>query len=1196
MPSFPTLTTLLLRISFLLVILLGYGSTAIAGGLIGGEINYNCVGGNNYEITLQLYRDCAGVSGVINNFIFLFDTCGNQSNIPMPLSSTTEISDLCPNQIQNSACNTGLLPGVERLIYKDTVSLAGCGSWTISYSCFCRAGTNITNGSSSFYLHAKVNTGVGGCNQSPIFHDQQPIPSIELMSHPTNVSFVAYDSDGDLLKYSWTAPMQSTTQPVTYNVVFFNWPSYGIPGQDLDTNTGILDINYLSSLTGNLYYGVKVEEFDSNGNLKGYVIKDYRFNYLNGANPVPSLDSPVSNVSGGLAVGNQNIIQSWAGANLCFDLQFSDQDSLDTLDVYTDLGRIYPGASVTISGTNPVVATICATIPVTATTAHDFTITATDDVCPIYGKRNVWASIELMGPVSVSPNDAICPGDSAQLYALGDTSYQWTVLSGDPILLGVNFGCDTCNSTWAKPSVTTTYVVSGLTSGTSDTVVVAPVVNPTVATGNDTSMCANGACIQVSVSGASSYVWSTGFTSSFGTGYICSPGTYTVTGTDTNGCSDVDTIVVSAIVSPTPPIASNDTTVCAGSCIILQATGTNTYQWSNGTMGDSNTVCNAGTYIVTGTDTNGCTANDTVIVTNFPTIPLTVSNDTAVCAGTCIALSASGANNYLWSTGSTNANITVCSPGIYGVTSTDTNGCSVADSVVVTHFIAPVVQLNNDTTVCTGSCVSLTASGATTYLWSNLAVGNSITVCSPGSYFVVGTDTNGCSGTDTVSLFNFPAPTLSVSNDTSICNGDSVTLVANGVGSFSWSNGSTGTNITVSTTGIYSVTLTDANGCTAVDSVQVVVNALPVVMAGPDTTICLGNTLTVTASGASNYSWNNGSNMASTTYSAGGWATVTGTDTNGCSATDSLLITVDSSQIVAGFVSDTNGNALTNTKVFLIKHFTVQDSVVALDSTTTDGSGFYAFHTAEPVVYVKSAPDSGVYPMQLPTYHDSGAVFLQADSIITLLCDTVWADIRNLSGMNPGGPGFLAGYVFQGAGKSSVCEGAPVVGLSLLLLNEDQQIIAQTFTDDDGNYRFNNLIPGTYILWADDPNINLSQAPTLVFAGGNNGLSANLHYYENNLELCGTVGIASIASGLENLHCFPNPSTGEVTLELDLLQVGPVSINVLDALGATVWQRQLSGNGKQVRETLDLSGLSTGVYFLQVTTGTQGTTQKLILR
>ena len=170
--------------------------------------------------------------------------------------------------------------------------------------------------------------------------------------------------------------------------------------------------------------------------------------------------------------------------------------------------------------------------------------------------------------------------------------------------------------------------------------------------------------------------------------------------------------------------------------------------------------------------------------------------------------------------------ITVTSGGSYSVTGTDSNGCSNNDSVSVTEHALPTVAISGTLSFCAGANTTLTASGASTYLWSTGETTASITVSAGGSYSVTGTDSNGCSALDSASVTEYSLPTVSISGTLTYCVGLDTTLDAGaGFASYSWSNGETTQTISA-TAGNYTVTVTDSNGCSNT-SAQVTVTELP---------------------------------------------------------------------------------------------------------------------------------------------------------------------------------------------------------------------------------------------------------------------------------------------------------------------------------------------------------------------------------
>ena len=250
-----------------------------------------------------------------------------------------------------------------------------------------------------------------------------------------------------------------------------------------------------------------------------------------------------------------------------------------------------------------------------------------------------------------------------------------------------------------------------------------------------------------------------------------------------------------------------------------------------------------------------CTSTDEVTITfnalPVPGISVTdnsgiANNDGIICEGESATLTATGGTSYNWSTGETTAGITKNTAGIYTVTVTDVNGCqNTADTVIIVNALpVPGISVtdnsglaNNDGIICEGESATLTATGGTSYSWSTGETTAGITKNTAGIYTVTVTDVNGCQNTaDTVIIVNaLPVPGISVTdnsgianNDGVICEGESATLTATGGTSYSWSTGETTAGITKNTAGIYTVTVTDVNGCQNTADTVIIVNALPV--------------------------------------------------------------------------------------------------------------------------------------------------------------------------------------------------------------------------------------------------------------------------------------------------------------------------------------------------------------------------------
>jgi gliding motility-associated-like protein len=422
------------------------------------------------------------------------------------------------------------------------------------------------------------------------------------------------------------------------------------------------------------------------------------------------------------------------------------------------------------------------------------------------------------------------------------------------------------------------------------------------------TVCA-GQSITLNGTGATSYSWSGGINN--GVSFVPpSTATYTVTGTDANGCSNTNTKLVT--VNALPIVNSTSTPlngiVCAGNSVTLSGTGATSFTWSGGVNnGVSFVPASTATYTVIGTDANGCSNTNTKMITVNPLPLITINsipNPPTICVGATVTLTANGAVNYAWSGGISNGvAFNPVSSTSYTVTGTDANNCSNTNSIAVT--VNPLPNVNSTpavATVCAGQSITLNGTGATSYSWSGgINNGVSFIPASTATYTVTGTDANGCSNTNTKLVTANALPTV---NSTSIplsgivCTGNSVTLSGTGASTYTWNGGvNNGVSFVPASTATYTVTGTDANGCSNTNTILITVNPLPTIsinsLPNPPT-ICIGASISLTASGANTYAWTGGiSNglafnpVVSTTY------TVTGTDANNCSNTNSIAVTAN---------------------------------------------------------------------------------------------------------------------------------------------------------------------------------------------------------------------------------------------------------------------------------------------------------------
>lgn len=494
-----------------------------------------------------------------------------------------------------------------------------------------------------------------------------------------------------------------------------------------------------------------------------------------------------------------------------------------------------------------------------------------------------------------------CDGDQVVLTASTGTAWIWSPN-----------GETTQSITVAASGIYTVSITdaNGCSYASSDSVIVTvnPLPQPTVTADGPTEFCQEGSVVLTS-SAAESYFWApNGETTQSIT--ITDPGIYRVTVTDENGCQGTsDPVIITVFDLPEPEITANGAlTICPEDSVTLTSSAASSYTWSpNGETTQSITVSTAGTYSVTVVDQNGCEGeSEAVVVEVFEVEPATVtaSGITEFCEGDDVTLTASGGSAYEWSpSGENTPSITVSETGTYSVIVTDQNGCdSYSDSIDVTVFELPepIITTSAPTEFCEGDSVTLTVTAGEAYLWEpNGETTQSITVYESGSYSVQIADANTCVGTsDTIDVVVFvPEPAeIGTSGPSAFCDGGEVELTAIGGSSWEWSNNANTQSIIVTTSGEYSVEITDENGCSSMsDTISVEVFELPTVaVTASELEICEGDSslLTALSNDEVNYEWfNNGSTINGATDSTlfvldDASYSVLVTDTNGCTATD----------------------------------------------------------------------------------------------------------------------------------------------------------------------------------------------------------------------------------------------------------------------------------------------------------------------
>jgi gliding motility-associated-like protein len=421
---------------------------------------------------------------------------------------------------------------------------------------------------------------------------------------------------------------------------------------------------------------------------------------------------------------------------------------------------------------------------------------------------------------------------------------------------------------------------------------------------------------------------------------IKQPGIYWVQ-SDYYGCSVRDSINTIQNTTPTVNLGT-DTSICQLDSLLIDAGNLGaTYLWQNGSTAQTFNATGPGTYIVKVTDVNGCSAKDSVLLNVYALAQFQLTNDTTICQGSSLTLSANGnaIQTWTWSPAATLSDPSISNPLatpidtiIYTVNITDYNGCKESDSILVNVARLPNVTALADTTICSGSSVLLStnATQGVSYLWSpsnglssNISDTPLATPSNDTKYIVTVTTGAGCKALDSVAIVVNPLPALVAGTlDSLICIGNNTTLAATSptAVSYNWSppvglsDPSVGTPVaTPNTNTNYIVEATDIKGCKAKDSVEVAIKQLPVFAIDPSSAgVCKGESVTITASGGDEYAWYP-SNTLSTIDKPVTVATPDVTTTykavvtdNICAITDSVFTTINITSLSSIAVTKSN--------------------------------------------------------------------------------------------------------------------------------------------------------------------------------------------------------------------------------------------------------------------------------------------------
>ena len=1029
-------------------------------------------------------------------------------------------------------------------------SNTGATNWTMSIN-----GTNVGSGS--------IGTGGAGSGTvnvaGPVNNLTGTITVVLTLSGGTNSQgtfrFDDFTLNGTVTSAGCTAPTLQGS-----NIVF------------PDAGTNSLDVNW------------------TNGNGAGRVVVMNTSNSgftapVNGSNPTPNTaysGSGLQVIYNGTGSGPVTVTGLTPGTTYWFRVyEYCSPDRTYLTSGAATPGTTDAGNTISTTGTYGPICNIAATpVNVTYTTTGTFT-----------------------GTFSAQLSDASGSFASPTLIGTGTSPIAAEIPAGLPAGTGYRIRV-----------VNTTPAVNGSNNGSNIRIYALPVVN----LGNDTAYCA-GTPFSLSLNAGNAgatYNWNNGAAATQ-TFSATTAGTYRVKVSFPGGCETIDSLTVTENARPTVNLG-NDTAYCAGTAFNLTLDAQNAgaaYNWNSGAANTQTfTVTTAGNYSVSVTDANGCANSDQVTVTEnaLPTVRL--GNDTAYCAGTAfnVVLDAQNAGaSYNWNNGAAHTQtFAATGAGTYSVTVTDANGCENNDQLTVTENALPTVNLGNDTAYCTGTAFSLTMdaqNAGASYNWNNGAANTqTFAATAAGNYSVTVTDANGCENDDLLTVTENALPSVDLGDDAVYCEGTAFSLVldaGNAGATYDWNNGTAATQTyTATTAGIYSVTVTDINGCEGQGQLTVTENARPVVNLGNDTAYCAGTafnlTLNAQNAGAS-YDWNNGTAHTQTfAVTTAGTYSVTVTGLNGCETDDQITVTENSLPTVE---LEDNTFYCTGTAFSL-----------PLDAGNA-GAG-YLWNNGS-TAQIITATQAGTYSVTVTDANgcigrDSVEITEKPLPVIVLGNDTAFCEGSTFSlVLDAGNPG--SSYSWNGGAANTRTFTATQAGTYTVNVtdvygcssNADIRIdeldapVVNLGADVNTSNTSHTLDAGpgfTSYLWSPGGQttrqITVSQSGTYTVRVTNtDGCSAT-----DNVQVTLGTGSASIHEAAETLFSvFPNPTNGKIGIRTE--RTGHFTLAVIGLNGQILFtQNVYVAAAGQTVET-DLSQLADGIYLLRLAGADLNHTRRIVL-
>ena len=609
--------------------------------IAGMEITYQCIGGNDYIITLSFYRFCGGMSEPSSTNVAFNCSSNSQFNFNVTLQKKSgpnglEVTPGC--DAMPTRCTSGTSYGLREWVYQGQVTLPPCNFWKMSYGLSARNPNNTTNGGSC-YVESTLNNLQAPCNSAPVFTNK-PV-TIMCSQQSSCFNHGALDPDGDSLSYEWSVPKTSATGTLTYIGGYsYTQPLASTPPVTLNAITG--DICMHPNFNIVTVMAVIIKEWRKvNGVMTqiGSIIRDMQVNVVSCTNSIPKLSGMDTLLTH--TYNANDTMYFWEvclGQQISFDINGYDADVYNPSNtghpekMMITWNNGIPAGTFTIYNCPPPYGTdsAYANFTWTPTSAdvsnipHCFTATVKDDACPYNGSQTFSYCIQVRGmEVTIGSDTTLCQGESLHIIALADSTtvnYIWK-LNGTPTGTPLYDSTYTFNTSTLSPGL---YMIGVETNdgGTTtkcpglDEMKVRVVYQPNVNLGNDTMVC-EGETVTLDAGQGQTYLWSTGAQTQTIT--VSSPpgGVFHVTVDGGNGtrCVDSDTMRVEIVEMPVVDLGPD---ICSKTDGVVIKAGNSgfTYNWNTGASSDSLIINTSGVYSVTVTKVpgSGCEKTDDIVV------------------------------------------------------------------------------------------------------------------------------------------------------------------------------------------------------------------------------------------------------------------------------------------------------------------------------------------------------------------------------------------------------------------------------------------------------------------------------------------------------------------------------------------------------------------------------------------------------